>query len=503
MTTSRICEQSLLAPTAGRKTRDTANFNWWKAACAAFLFCAATAMPSPAQTFTNLVSFDGTNGANPMFMSPIQGSNGNIYGTTSFGGYAPLCVAGCGTVFKLNAGGTLSVVYNFYSQVTDGISPEGGLFLASDSDFYGTTIFGGTSNAGVAYKIAPDGQMTTLYSFCTQPNCADGSESYSGLTQAMNGNFYGTASGYGYGVAGTVFEITSAGVLTTLYTFTGPDRPTSRLLLGTNGSLYGTTTVGGNGGGTIFELTPAGNLTTLHELAVRQGSSPWAGLTQGSDGNFYGTTTFGGANNNGAVFKITPRGNLTTLYSFCAETSCADGANPYSVLVEASDGNFYGTTSDGGNSACANGCGTVFEITPAGTLTTLYSFDGTEGTHPYGGLLQSTRGVFYGTTLTGGNSTCTAPYSPGCGTVFSLDMGLPPFVTFVRGQGRVGQAMDILGQNLLGTTSVSINGLSATFTVISNSYLTATVPAGAITGYVAIVTPTGTLSSNTPFRVLP
>jgi uncharacterized repeat protein (TIGR03803 family) len=247
--------------------------------------------------------------------------------------------------------------------------------------------------------------------------------------------------------------------------------------------------------GTVFRITPSGTLTTLYSFDGADGEAPDAGLTQGIDGNFYGTTIFGGggdcgSNGCGTIFKITPSGTLTTLHSF----DQADGSGPNAGLVQATDGNFYGATSGGG----ANGRGTVFKITPSGLLTTLYNFcsqsNCTDGTDP-AGLVQDTDGKIYGTTGGGGNGI------DGYGTVFRLSVGLGPFVKTLPTSGNMGAAVNILGNNLTGATSVTFNGTTATFTVKSKSEITTTVPTGATTGTVQVVTPDGMLSSNVPFTV--
>ncbi len=223
--------------------------------------------------------------------------------------------------------------------------------------------------------------LTTLHAFAGYPN--DGSAPSAGLVQATDGNFYGTTyaggtSGNCQGGCGTVFRITPGGTLTTLHSFDCYDgaSPTAALVQGTDGNFYGTTYGGGANQyyGTVFKITPSGTLTSLYSFCAQanctDGSMPYAGLVQGTDGNFYGTTLEGGANSGcslgsgtcGTVFKITPGGTLTTLHSFCAQSGCADGGNPYAGLVQASDGNFYGTTFERG----ANGYGTVFKITPSG-----------------------------------------------------------------------------------------------------------------------------------------
>jgi len=459
----------------------------------------ATATVGSAQTFKTLVNFDGADGQYP-FTSLVQGRDGNFYGTTSWG-------TGPGTVFKITPGGDLTTLYTFCSQptCTDGDQPWVGLVLGTDGNFYGTTFYGGADpNGGTVFKITPGGRLTTLYSFCSQTNCAAGHYPWAGLVQASDGNFYGTTyddptnSGLG-----TVFKITPEGSLTTLHTFTGPDGlwVESGLIQATDGNLYGTASGGGAyGDGTVFRITLGGALTTLHSFNYADGAYPSAALIQAADGSFYGTTEQGGANGRpGTVFKITPTGKLTTLHSF----NISDGAYTYAGLIQASDGNFYGATTGGGvdPSDCSwgAGCGTVFQITPAGTLTTLHSFQGTDGDYPMQALLQATNGKFYGTAA--GRAACC--FGIGDGTVFSLDMGLGPFVTFVRSYGKAGQRAEILGQGFGGTTGVSFNGTAATFTVYGGTFLVATVPAGATTGPVTVTTSRRTLTSNVPFRVMP
>jgi len=215
-------------------------------------------------------------------------------------------------------------------------------------------------------------------------------------------------------------------------------------------------------------------------------------------------TSSGGINNNnqGTVFNITPEGKLTTIYSFCIQTGCPDGQLPqYTQLIQATDGNLYGTTFQGG----AYGSGTVFKITPSGTLTTLYSFcaqaNCTDGFLPLSGLVQATNGRLYGTTV--GNlfsSTCSGS---GCGTIFSLSVGLVRFVETLPASGKVGRTIKILGNALTGTTAVDFNGSMAAFTVVSRTEIEATVPSGATTGLVTVTTPKGTLTSNEEFRVTP
>jgi len=395
-------------------------------ACLLFLLGAATVATSPAQIFTTLVNFDGTNGNFPGAL--VQGIDGNFYGTTGSGG-----ACGFGTIFKMTPGGTLKTLLNFCE--SNGATPEG-LILASDGNFYGTTFEGGASGAcafacGTVFKFTSSGTLTTLYSFCAQANCADGAAPQAPLIQATNGNFYGTTSAGGANGFGTVFEITAEGKLTTLYSFCSQANcadgagPLAGLVQGTNGNFYGTNYFGTpNDAGTAFEITAEGKLTTLYTFCSQNppvlcsdGSQPLAALIQARDGNFYGTTYTGGSTpGGGTVFKLTPTGQHTIIHSFCARPACADGSLPVAGLIQASDGNFYGTTLAGGN---ASGAGTVFEITPGGTVTTLHSFcllaSCPDGSSPRTSLVQGTNGKLYGTTTQGGKECANA-----CGTVLAL-----------------------------------------------------------------------------------
>jgi uncharacterized repeat protein (TIGR03803 family) len=240
------------------------------------------------------------------------------------------------------------------------------------------------------------------------------------------------------------------------------------------------------------------------------GASPFAPLMLASNGNLYGTTAGGGTTAYGTVFEITPAGTLTTIYNFCPRAGCLDGAGPLAPLVEGSDGSFYGATSQGGAysdpTLCGIGCGTLFKISAAGRLTTLYSFchlaGCPDGDFVYGGLAQATNGTFYGVNLDGGDLTCGGD-NTGCGTVFSLAVGLRPFVETLPASAKVGANVVILGTNLTGATGVSFNGTAASFTVESSSEITAIVPAGATSGRVRVTTPSGVFNSNRPFRVIP
>jgi uncharacterized repeat protein (TIGR03803 family) len=467
-------------------------------ACMVVIIFATTVIPSAAQaTLKTLLSFDKTNGESPA-SSLVQATDGNFYGTTSLGG------ASDGTIFKITPTGTLTTLHSFDG--TDGFSTQSGLIQAPNGDLYGTTVYGGAAVNGTIFKITLDGTFTTLHSF----DGTDGSLPYAGLIRANDGNFYGTTQAGGASQScgsegcGTVFEITPGGTLTTLHRFdlTDGSFPYAGLIQAADGSFYGTTVGGGNlacnspyGCGTVFKITRGGTLTTLHSFDLADGSSPYTGLTQATDGNFYGTARAGGASQScgslgcGTVFEITPGGTLTTLHSF----DDTDGSSPLGVLVQA-NGNFYGLTEFGGG----YGRGTAFRIDREGTLTLLRSFNGTDGEAPLSGLIQSTDGSFYGTTsLGGGSHFCNA----GCGTVFSLSVGLGPFVEIQPSSGQVGEDVIIFGTNLKGATAVGFNDTVAAFKVVSGREIVATVPAGATTGKIEVTIPNGTLSSNVVFRV--
>jgi uncharacterized repeat protein (TIGR03803 family) len=397
--------------------------------CVVALCCACLLSAANAQTFQTISTLTGTNGAVPTD-TLVQGSDGNLYGTTQSGGSV-----NAGTVFRITPAGALKTLYNFCTKTNcvDGAMPAGGLVQGSDGNYYGTTLSGGAFfQSGTVFKITPSGSLTTLYSFCKQANCADGESPRAGLVQGKDGNFYGTTQG-GSSSNGTAFKITSTGTFTTLHTFcsscTDGSSPEGDLIQATDGNLYGTTSQGGvNDGGTIFRLTPSGAFTILYSFCslanCKDGATPYGSLLQSADGNLYGTTTTGGVTDNGTAFQLTPSGQLTTLYSFCSLANCVDGQYPFGKLVEGSDGNFYGTTELGGaktnGNICATGCGTLFQLTPAGSLSTVYNFCSTancaDGAQPFAGLIQASNGLFYGTNSAGG--ACTILFN-GCGTVFS------------------------------------------------------------------------------------
>jgi uncharacterized repeat protein (TIGR03803 family) len=328
----------------------------------------------------------------PYYGNSLLASDGSFYGMTYYAG-----ANGDGAVFKITPAGAETVLYSFTGGA-DGYYPYGTLVQGTDGNFYGMTNGGGTHAEGTVFKITPAGAETVLYSFA---GGADGSEPYGSLVQGTDGNFYGMTEAGGTNYEGTVFKITPAGVETVLWSFgsgTDGEEPYGSLVQGTDGNFYGMTKEGGtNGEGTVFKITGAGAETVLWSFGGgTDGREPYGSLLQGTDGNFYGTTSEGGTNNAGTVFKITPAGVETVLWSFGSGT---DSNTPYGSLVQGTDGNFYGMTYEGG----VNSYGTIFKITPSGTETMLWSFGaGSDGNEPYGDLTFGPDGTLYGLTYEGG-----------------------------------------------------------------------------------------------------
>ncbi len=467
----------------------------------------ATEVGLTAQTFHNL-NFDGTNGANPV--APLlQGIDGNLYGTTSDGGASSYCgPGGCGTVFKVTPRGALSTIYNFCSlpNCADGSSPIGGLVQGTNGNFYGTTMGGGPNLGGTVFELTPDGKLTALYNFCSLLNCADGRWPTAGLVQSANANFYGTTQ---YG--------------------------------GNNTGCW-------SGCGTVFEITPAGKLTTLYSFCsmsyCSDGFWPNTTLVWATDNNLYGTASEGGGefSDAGTIFRVTLPDTLTTIHHLRLKT---DGAIPNS-LIESTDGNLYGTTQTGMTNFTEGG--TVFRLSFDGEFTVLAKFRlGLGISNPYAGLVQASDANFYGTTVNGSvldngaifqvtpSGELTTIYSfcsENCygsfpnasltqgtngtlygttrlggggggadGIIFSLSPDLAPFVEARPNFGEAGRAIGILGNDLAGTSGVSFNGTPATFTVVSDTFIRTTVPSGATSGTIEVTTTSTTLSSNSAFQV--
>jgi uncharacterized repeat protein (TIGR03803 family) len=309
-----------------------------------------------------------------------RGRRGNFYGVASLGGPSRH-----GTVFEITPEGKLTTLYNFCSEPNciDGATPYAGLVEGGDGNLYGTTYAGGAAWSGTIFKLTQDGTLSTLHHFCSDPNCADGTAPlYGSLLEASKGKFYGTTPMGGAHGMGTVFEITAEGDFTTLYNFCSQPNcvdganPSGGLVKGRNGNFYGTASSGGANryGGTVFEITLEGNLTTLNSFGGMPDSpgAPDAGLVKGKNGNFYGTAYAGGMSvygYGGTVFELSPTGGLRTLYTFCSLPGCADGRGPVAALTPGKEGIFYGSTAFGGlngANACGGngeyGCGTLFRL---------------------------------------------------------------------------------------------------------------------------------------------
>ncbi|MGH8319123.1 MAG: choice-of-anchor tandem repeat GloVer-containing protein [Steroidobacteraceae bacterium] len=313
---------------------------------------------------TVLYSFAGgtTDGLRP-FAGLIMDSDGNLYGTTFGGG-----TNNGGTVFKISSTGTESVLYSFKFKAgtTDGWGPFAGLIMDSAGNLYGTTFDGGTNNGGTVFKISATGTETVLYSF--KGGTTDGDGPRAGLLMDSAGNLYGTTEFGGTNNGGTVFKISATGAESVLYSFRGGTTDGANplygaLIMDSAGNLYGTTSVGGPGNdGTVFKISPTGAESVLYSFkgGAADGAIPDSGLVADGAGNLYGITSSGGANNRGTVFKISGAGTESILYSFAGGAS--DGSGPVGLMMD-SAGNLYGTT-DFGGAYCVSqgGCGTVFKI---------------------------------------------------------------------------------------------------------------------------------------------
>lgn len=470
-------------------------------ALAFLMLCAA---PAWAQTYTESVLYNFcsqtscVDGIEPQGQL-TQGTDGNLYGATTNDG-----ANSSGTVFKLTTDGTLTTLWAFCADqgCPDGVSPTGGLVQGTNGDFYGTTgAAGGNGGGGTVFKITSSGSLTTLYSFCAANGCTDGASSFADLLQGPDGDFYGVteyggANQQGAGGAGTVFKIGASGGFVSLYSFCSKANcadgqlPYGALVLGPGGDFYGTTQGGGaHSGGTVFKITSTGALTTIYSFCSQSdcadGEQPYGPLLLGSDGNFYGTTSAAGAHSFGTLFKMTPAGALTTLYTFCSQSGCTDGGAPIGALLLASDGNFYGVTTAGGNPA---GDGTVYRFTPSGTFSTIYTFcfaktTCTDGITPDSGLIQGKDGNLYGTTYAGGSGTTLDGGGETYGTVYKITGLKPPAIASISIAASpypptVGQPVTVTA-TLTGSSGTPSG--TAKFTSGGNTLCTQTLSAGKAT----------------------
>jgi uncharacterized repeat protein (TIGR03803 family) len=403
---------------------------------------AVTLIPSSASAglaFTNLYSFlsQGTNAHSPK-SALLQALDGSLYGTTAGGGgggWISPEMANKGIVFKITRAGDFTTVVSFNGRNGANVVVSfttADLIQGSDGNLYGTTSGGGSTGYGTVFKLTTNGILTTLHSFEGYLG-TNGWGPGAGLVEGRDGCFYGTACrggaktrGENVGM-GTVYRVNTNGLLKTLHYFTGTDGefPAAPLLLAKDGCLYGTTPYGGlpyakgppeHGDGTLYRITTNGVFTSLFSFSGTNGARPYSGLVQASDGNFYGTTKVGGAGF-GTLFKLTPGGVFTSLFSFTG----TNGAWPMARLTQGSDGYLYGTTCTGGRDFVASrtnapmyGNGTIFRISTNGNLTTLLDFEPSQGVNPSGALVQTKDGDFFGTAAYGGAN--------GEGTIFRFSL---------------------------------------------------------------------------------
>ncbi len=404
------------------------------------------------------------------------GSDGNLFGATLGGGEH-----GCGNVFRITPGGALTALGGFSCP---GGGSESGLVQGSDGFFYGVTLRGGSHTVGSVFRAGMDGSLVQLASFAGAP---EGANPQAGLLLASDGDFYGTTLNGGSNSLGAIFRITTNGVLTTLASsdsLYGPAmrQPYGGLMQATDGGLYGTSLSGGtNHRGSVFRVGSDGTMTLFASLDQPNGNYPRARLVQGGDGAFYGTTAQGGSHDLGTVFRVTTNGTLTALVSFAV----TNGASPLYELVVGGDGVLYGTTGRGGvgvAGASANR-GTVFRLATNGELTTLVSFASTNGDYPNGGLVWGKDGALYGTTSEGGSW-------PGGGTVFRITTNgefrtVASFgqLGFPYGRSPKGTLLRTKDGSLYGTTTQGGRyGRGTVFKVDTNGVLTAIASFSQMTG---------------------
>jgi uncharacterized repeat protein (TIGR03803 family) len=394
---------------------------------------------TPVYSFTSL-----TDGAAPRPL--ILASDGYFYGAAQLGGTGCSTSYGCGTVFKVDSSGNVTSLHQFTGD--DGANPIGALIQASDGDFYGMTQWGGAYNEGAIFEVDSTGSLKTLYSFT---GGSDGAQPSGALVIGTDGYFYGVTFLGGDYDAGAVFKADSSGDIVLLYSFSGgtDGYGPQALIQARDGDFYGTTQNGGNssctafggsGCGTVFKIDTAGHLTTLYSFTGgTDGAQPEEALLEVGEGLFYGTTLFGGDpsctvstyTGCGTIFAIDSLGDFSMLHGF---SGGSEGGVPFSSLIQASDGDFYGTATAGGDPSCSViasgetystyiGCGTVFKMDSADDVSALYSFTGSpsDGSNPFATLVEGSDGYLYGTTRWGGtDSSCPYTNDGGCGTVFKV-----------------------------------------------------------------------------------
>ena len=371
-----------------------------------FGFGAVTAQSARAQTLHVIYSFAGGSDGGDPYASLIRDGAGNLYSTFGYGGGPSFS----GGVFKVTPNGTESVLYSFTGGA-DGAFPLSNVVRDNAGNLYGTTTQGGSSGAGVVFKVDPSGTETVLHNFT---GGTDGADPTGGLLLDKAGNLYGVTSQGGTSNDGVLFKIGPHGKETILHTFKGGKNdgkyPTyASLITDVLGNLYGVTEEGGlQNGGILYKLSKTGQLTILHSFAggKTDGCNVLGTPVKDTAGNFYGTTSSCGTHMLGTVWKVGKYGKERVLHSFAGGT--ADGEYPLSGVIVDADGNLYGSTENGG----AFNVGTIYEITNTGKFILLHSFNGTDGKYPYGSVVHNAKGTLFGTAVNGG--------SIGYGTVWKL-----------------------------------------------------------------------------------
>jgi uncharacterized repeat protein (TIGR03803 family) len=480
------------------------------------LLFAGTVQPAEAQIYSQLSSFQGQVYGDWYPTGPlVLGQDGNIYGTTDWNlsDIYSMTTAGIETPLWQSApegqgGSECEWQYGSYG------APSMGMTLGANGLLYGTCqSWEGNPEQSVIFQYDPSQGSNGLTVVCSFPIVNGiGYLNPSVLTLGTDGNLYGTASETGASTDGTVFQFNpTTNTLTTLHNFLGSAsndgaNPAGPLALGTNGDFYGTTTSGGiDDNGTFYSITTKGKIKILYSfnpaIDSTSGYYPSAGVTLGNTGKFYGVTLNGGTFGQGTIFEITPAGKLTWLHNFNETTDNA--GFPVFPLTLGSDGNLYSSATNNG------GVQSLFEIATKAkkgvyAYTDLYVFPGsgdcgvgTPGCLTSSTLLQLPNGIFYGVTAEGG--------ADDDGTFYSLNTGLKPFVTLQFPLGTEGTSLGIFGQGFVSgpATAVSFNGKAASFTVVSDTYMTAVIPNGAAKGYVTVTEPSGVLQSNLKFTPKP
>jgi uncharacterized repeat protein (TIGR03803 family) len=459
----------------------------------AVVMFAGAPVPAHAQTPTTLHGFQNvpTDACEPV-NNIAQGRDGNMYGVGLFCG-----TNNTGAVYKISPSGTEHVVFSFPSDWAFCFS---GLTLASDGNFYGTCFTNPGGNGGI-FQLTPAGAFTDKHDF-TGAN-GDTEPLYAPI-QASDGNLYGTTGYYPYS-CGNVYQLTGAGVYKNLHTFSGNDcGPASSLIQASDGNLYGTLFACSISGtvGCVYKISPAGVFTEIYGFTFASGQNPCTGVIQGKDGKLYGATNEGAANNFGSIYRLTTAGVFTDLHDFVQTTdaSCVDNEGRTNVnLLQVTDGSFYGVNGAYG----PNGNGSIYKLTSANVFTAfLFPNPPVDGAAPLSTLIQNTNGLVYGTTPSGGPTSC----SPCLGTFFSVATGDAAFVNLEPTQKTelVGAHVGMFGQGFSSASVVKFGGVASTSVTRSGTtYLTAVVPVGAHTGAVTVTTGSTTLTSPQTFKVKP